>query len=132
MTMTPEEICRAYRLAKNKANELTVLADLNQCGRKEILAILEAGGDKIDGRLYGRRKPKEENPMNEKTTAPAPVPKKTGVTLTNAEVSLLIDFLEAALCQHVIDQLASSEPRKCLLQLHRLTGIYKRLTEAEA
>ncbi len=131
MTMTPEEICRAYRLAKNKANELTVLTDLNQCDRQKILAILEAGGEKIDGRLYGRRKAKEENPMNEKTTAPAPVPKKTGVTLTKAEAVVLSTFLEESVCQYAVNSLTGTEPRECLLTLHKITGIYKRLTEAE-
>lgn len=128
MIMTDEEICREYRLAKNKANQVTVLADQNQCDRKEILSIVEEGGETVDKRLWGRKKPKEEAPAKEDgADVPAPAPKKTGVTLTNADASLLIDFLEAALCQHVIDRLASSEPRECLLKLHELTGIYKKL-----
>lgn len=129
MTMTNEEICRAYRLAKNKANEVGVLADLNDCDRKKILAILEEGGEKVDKRLYGRKRTKEEKPMPEKTTAPAPAPKKSGVTLSKADATLLSEFMETAVCQYAVNSLTGTEPRECLLTLHKLTGIYKRLTE---
>lgn len=44
MTMTKEEICRDYKLAAKKANQIKVLADLNQCTKKEIAEILMEGG----------------------------------------------------------------------------------------
>lgn len=44
MQMTPEEICRHFQLAKNKNNDIRVLADLNNTDRASIRAVLiEAG-----------------------------------------------------------------------------------------
>ncbi len=45
MEMTNEEICRSYRLAKNKNEQVLRLADLNLCDKKTILDILTEGGE---------------------------------------------------------------------------------------
>ena len=45
--MSNEEICRHYRLAANKRDDIHVLADLNTMSREEICRILEEGGETI-------------------------------------------------------------------------------------
>lgn len=44
--MTDEEIVRNYREAKNKREQVKILADLNCMSREEIIQILKAGGIK--------------------------------------------------------------------------------------
>ncbi len=44
--MTDEEIVRNYREAKNKREQVKILADLNYMSREEIIQILKAGGIK--------------------------------------------------------------------------------------
>ena len=45
MEMTNEEICRSYRLAKDKNEHVARLADLNLCEKKTILNILAENGE---------------------------------------------------------------------------------------
>ena len=59
MTMTPEEICRDYKLAKKKQTQIGILADLNQCEKREIVRILAEAGMDLPGNY------------NKKKTAPA-------------------------------------------------------------
>ena len=44
MVMTAEEICRHYRLALDPRNDITVLAELNLCDKKDIIALLQRNG----------------------------------------------------------------------------------------
>ena len=44
LQMTPEEIVRSYREAKDKAAQVGILADLNLCPREMICKILVEGG----------------------------------------------------------------------------------------
>lgn len=44
MNMTPEEICRHYSQAKNRRQDMTILADLNGTDRASIRAVLIDGG----------------------------------------------------------------------------------------
>ena len=44
MQMDAGEICRSYAAAKNKNDQIKVLADLNGCSTKEILDVLTDGG----------------------------------------------------------------------------------------
>ena len=44
MDMTAEEICRHYRMAKDKKGDIKVLADLNATNKDSIKAVLVAGG----------------------------------------------------------------------------------------
>lgn len=54
MQMTNEEITRDFQQAKNKKEQISVLADLNACTAEEICEILREGG--IDGRTLGPAK----------------------------------------------------------------------------
>lgn len=47
MIMTDEEIIREYREAKTPLKQIRILADENQCSRKEIVAILAGAGLEI-------------------------------------------------------------------------------------
>lgn len=40
LVMTDEEICRSFDESKNKKNQITVLADLNDCKKSQIARIL--------------------------------------------------------------------------------------------
>lgn len=42
--MTEEEICRDYRLAKHKNQQLQILAELNVCDIRQIYDILAKHG----------------------------------------------------------------------------------------
>lgn len=44
MIMDAGEICRSYAAAKNKNDQIKVLADLNDCSTQEILDVLTDGG----------------------------------------------------------------------------------------
>lgn len=48
MQMTPDEIRRNYREAKNKNRQIDILADLNECSRKEIEKILNMDSKKAE------------------------------------------------------------------------------------
>ena len=47
MEMTDGEICREYRLAKNKEKQIRILADLNRSDQQSIINILTNGGEKV-------------------------------------------------------------------------------------
>lgn len=48
MNMTPQEIAREYREAKDKGNQIKILADENLTDRKEIIKILKEQGEITD------------------------------------------------------------------------------------
>ena len=50
MEMTNEEICRDFRQAKHKADQIQILSELNQCNPDEIVRILKEGGIQIGSR----------------------------------------------------------------------------------
>ena len=53
---TEEEICRSYRLAKNKREQINILADFTQRTPAEIIEILRRNGIAY-GRTPDRKKP---------------------------------------------------------------------------
>ena len=57
MTITPEEIAREYRTAKDGLKQAKILAELNQCSKEKIVEILQEQGVKVDGRLLQKGKP---------------------------------------------------------------------------
>lgn len=48
MNMTPQEIAKEYREAKDKGNQIRILADENLTDRKEIIKILREHGEITD------------------------------------------------------------------------------------
>jgi len=59
MTMTEKEICKEYNEAKHKGMQVSILADLNLCEKKEILEILMMNAEDVTP--AGPRKPGGEN-----------------------------------------------------------------------
>lgn len=116
MIMTNEEICREYRQAKNKSNQIAILADQNQCDRKEILTILLESGEKVDKRLIGHPNPRKSDAGR---AVPVKKVKTRKIHLTAAEADALGRFLE--------DTLPAQLPKMELPDIHELTGIYKKL-----
>ena len=55
MWMTPGEICREYRQAKDKAAQVGILADLNSCSKAEIRDILLQHGIQAKSRKIAVR-----------------------------------------------------------------------------
>lgn len=55
LTMTPEDICKEYRTAKNRVKQIGVLAELNACSKKEIVDILQENGEKLPGNVGPRK-----------------------------------------------------------------------------
>lgn len=41
---TPNEICRAYRLAKDRTKQIQIMAELNGVSKEEIIKTLVRGG----------------------------------------------------------------------------------------
>lgn len=48
MVMTPNEICRNYREAKNKPEQIKILADMNCISVGDIKKILADGGEQVE------------------------------------------------------------------------------------
>lgn len=69
MQMTENEIVRNYREAKNKREQVTILADLNSCSKDELIAILLKNG--VDSRELPRKRKPKKNPEQEKKTQSA-------------------------------------------------------------
>ena len=70
MQMTDDEIVRHYREARNKAKDITVLADLNDCKPKEIREILIRAGE-LPQPVALPKKP--ETPQDEGLFPPSPM-----------------------------------------------------------
>lgn len=57
--MTKEEICRDYRLAANKREQIKVLADLNACTKQQIADILIEDGQEVPKWYQKKEEPQE-------------------------------------------------------------------------
>lgn len=56
MLMTPSEIARTVRLAKNPSEQVKILAELNLCKVEEIIEALRSEGIKVRVTPRGGRK----------------------------------------------------------------------------
>ena len=66
MDMAPDEAVVSYRQAKNKANQLKILADLNDCTVDEIINVLCEYGDykpQFFNKAKGKLKKQETAPI---------------------------------------------------------------------
>ena len=119
--MTDEEICREYRLAKNKANQVNILVDLTGYSRTCILNILVAGGEDVDKRLWGNNKRKKPDPAPPLPPKPEQRERPDTIVLSREEADALGELLGEKLPQWIRGQ------ERDLKQIHLLTGIYLRL-----
>lgn len=76
MTMTENEIVKSYKEAKNKQNQIKVLAELNDTNPEEIKKILKSKGVDLRG---GNFRAKNPEPIPE-IVAADPVPGEVGYT----------------------------------------------------
>lgn len=77
MVMTKADIIQEYKQAKNRRNQITILADQNLVSEQEIVDILVAGGCEVPSYKY-RKRPNSEF----KEAAPKGVRKKPEETET--------------------------------------------------
>lgn len=63
--MTNAEIAKSFKEAKNKAKQITILADLNLCTEEKIMEVLKKEG--IDGRCLPRKRKATTNKTDSKT-----------------------------------------------------------------
>lgn len=63
--MTNAEIAKSFKEAKNKAKQITILADLNLCTEETIMEVLKKKG--IDGRCLPRKRKSAINETDSKT-----------------------------------------------------------------
>jgi len=57
MIMSNEEILREYRQARYPMKQIGILADENQCAKREIVEILMTAGEKVPPQFTKNRKP---------------------------------------------------------------------------
>ena len=105
MQMTNEEICRSYRQAKHRQNQIKILADLNQTSVKEIRKIL------IDnGALHPKKVQRQvicgdtetSEPLKKPVSEPVPAEWKTSlkaVTERIVELKIIRDNAEKELSE---------------------------------
>lgn len=79
MTMTPAEIAKSYREAKNRRTQIGVLADLNACKKADILAALVEAGE-ITPEDAVQLQPKKSGQPPRPAPAPAADPPREGYT----------------------------------------------------
>lgn len=65
------EICRNYRYAKNKVEQVQILAELNAVERKTVIDILTAAGEKVRIPIEGRTKKTSVQEMTDRQYAKA-------------------------------------------------------------
>ena len=81
MTMTPAEIAKSYREAKDRRAQIGILADLNACKKPDILAALVEAGE-LTPEDAVKLQPKKPSRRPRQTPAPAPAadPPREGYT----------------------------------------------------
>lgn len=103
LVMTDKEICRSFDEAKNKKNQITILADMNVCKKSQIARILFKYGKITEGTLnsytnsHGRVKnTKTECGTPENGGVFQPVPEAVK-ELINNRISILESIISKAL-----------------------------------
>jgi len=77
--MTGNEILREYRTAKDKRNQVKILADLNACQPREIAEFLAKCGEEVDKRFLQKPRKTARSGVHTHThTGPAPGPHEEG------------------------------------------------------
>lgn len=69
LNMKKAEIVKMYKEAKNKREQITILADLNCTTRKEIEEVLMAAGIEIPSKKTAPKKPTNPNNTKSATTS---------------------------------------------------------------
>lgn len=111
MQMKPGEIVRNYQEAKNKADQVQILAELNACEKEEIITILKEAGISPK-ELPRNRKKTEAGKEKEATEQVAAVEDK------KEDKPAMPDIVQEALCkQMAIEQEAIDHHSRRLKEL---------------
>lgn len=127
--MTNEEICRDYRLAKQKVKQIGILADLNDCQRKEIVEILKAGGEELPYLYQSHTQPRKRT-----TDAPPEAPEMDDNETVSVREGLPFLVGQAAL-PAIVDLIDSMESNyeeqrdRTLLRIEGIVNVWKRIVE---
>lgn len=98
MTMTNEEIVREYRQAAHPAQQIRILADLNECKKKAIVEILREAGCELPSYYNKQPKPPQPEPEPEPAAADA---------AADAEYVKVADILPVMIRAAAIETIAS-------------------------
>jgi len=90
MEMSIEDIRKEYRTAKDRKEQIKILAQLNETTPRTILEILHDAGEAVDMRWYSRPKPKAETP---EAPAAEPAQVNPAPTLDFMTSGQLLEFL---------------------------------------
>lgn len=143
MTMDNAEIINTYRAAKDKKTQLGILAELNLCSKAEIADILTAAGEKVDGRWYTPKVPRQKRvaaaPAQQETPDAAPAqqdksePDRPGgvvLALTKKEHSALKELLDEMLAGYIHDKTECANAN--LGKVHALTAVWMKVNGGKA
>lgn len=87
LIMEPGEILRDYRTAKNKFNQIKILAELNLCSNKEMAMWLEEQGETVDSRFFPERRMKKKTQKPEEHTEEAAVQEEPKQEMSGQEIA---------------------------------------------
>lgn len=106
MVMTKADIIQEYKQAKNRRNQITILADQNLVSEQEIVDILVAGGCEVPAYKYRKRPNTEFKKAAGKGIREKPVETET-ITIKRTEATRMIT--EKAALDTIRDFLANPE-----------------------
>lgn len=102
---TELEIVSTYRQAADKRKQIGILAELTGKDKLEIVEILRAGGEKVDGRVIGGMKGGKARAKKEAETKAAPDPAATAANEARAYDWLTIDGAMLRYLRHLAGRL---------------------------
>ena len=124
MPMTKGDIVTEYRQAKNKREQIKILADLNVTSQEEIIKILREAGETVGSQEQQKRVRKTKT--TEKNQEPEQAKQSDGVTLTPSEAETLADFLGLTMVPAIQEKTNMIENPEYIEDLAR---IYRKCSE---
>lgn len=107
MVMTKADIIQEYKQAKNRRNQITILADQNLISEQEIVDILVAGGCEVPAYKYRKKPNNTFSSAPSKGVKGATVAESETVTIKRTEATRMIT--EKAALDTIRDFLANPE-----------------------
>ena len=107
MVMTKADIIQEYKQAKNRRNQITILADQNLISEQEIVDILVAGGCEVPMGYKYRKQPNNTYDKAPASKRAKPAPETETVTIKRTEATRMIT--EKAALDTIRDFLANPE-----------------------
>lgn len=120
MQMTEQEICKEYREAKDPTHQLTILAQLNCCGKEDIVEILMRNNEPLRKRQY-KKKDKPAEPKAEETKKAANRENLKNIPVEDLDLGVKADPVDPEISESVI-----------LAVKDRIVWVKLRISELEA